>query len=326
MNQGVPYIVIDFKLLTMIFTKCPGKLHNTRFCTFRTFYVCNYTSFFRVNFQTDKLEIFNWNHMDHYVVTRGDREYVLRESLKYWRYRLMAIPLNHYVKTTKKIMENVNNEDFWCDIYEPFAGKDTDANMTKGFTRFLELYLNRIKRSPIINPKQNQLKTPQRPSSGLREHRANTISVDRSQLVHSRFRNPSGHQGSFVNSLGLGTLSPDSKGSNSSMDQSHIGSFEAPPIGISSPHGEDDVQEKEKLNLTSALFEICEAMAASKTGLTFINKAVPEMPPLTFVAFEAVIWIMENVEGVDSENMAMKIIRNLQDKRYICHASGNPGL
>lgn len=79
------------------------------------------------------------------------------------------------------------------------------------------------------------------------------------------------------------------------------------------------------MKLTSTLFEICEAMTIPKTGLSFVNKALPEMPLMTFVAFEAVLWIMENVDGVTSEVMAMKILKNMQEKKYICHASGHQG-
>ena len=51
-------------------------------------------------------------------------------------------------------------------------------------------------------------------------------------MVQQKLRNPSGGQGSLVNSFGLGHLSPDSiKGSNCSMDQNQIGSYEAPPLG-----------------------------------------------------------------------------------------------
>lgn len=32
-----------------------------------------------VNFTTEKLENFNWNYMDHYICTRGDRDYPLME-------------------------------------------------------------------------------------------------------------------------------------------------------------------------------------------------------------------------------------------------------
>ena len=57
-------------------------------------------------------------------------------------------------------------------------------------------------------------------------------------MVQQKLRNPSGGQGSLVNSFGLGHLSPDSiKGSNCSMDQNQIGSYEAPPLGKYYPLG-----------------------------------------------------------------------------------------
>ena len=56
--------------------------------------------------------------MDYYVCTRGDRDYRLTESLKYWRFRLVAIPLNQVtVKINKKIMETASTDEP-CDIYD----------------------------------------------------------------------------------------------------------------------------------------------------------------------------------------------------------------
>ena len=56
-----------------------------------------------------------------------------------------------------------------------------------------------------------------------------------------------------------------------------------------------DNDKPERLNINSTLVEIADAM---KTGLNFVNKAVQGMPPSTFLAFEAVNWIMENIRGV----------------------------
>ena len=55
-----------------------------------------------MDFATEKLENFNWNHMDFYVCTRGDKEYLLTENLKYWRYRLYVLPLAMYQPYTKR--------------------------------------------------------------------------------------------------------------------------------------------------------------------------------------------------------------------------------
>ena len=69
-----------------------------------------------VDFCTAQLENFNWNHMDLYVCTRGDKEYLLTENLKYWRYRLYVLPLAMYQPYTKKILEDDTGTGR-CDIY-----------------------------------------------------------------------------------------------------------------------------------------------------------------------------------------------------------------
>lgn len=49
-----------------------------------------------VDFNAEKLENYNWNHLDHYICTHGDRDYALMESLKYWRLRLCVLPTQDY--------------------------------------------------------------------------------------------------------------------------------------------------------------------------------------------------------------------------------------
>ena len=106
------------------------------------------------SFRTEKLENFNWNHMDFYVCTRGGKDFLLTENLKYWRYRLMAIPLNLYVKTTRKILEELEN-DTPCDIYDVTFDDDTMAELQKGFLKFIEVCLNRIKKPISAIPKRS---------------------------------------------------------------------------------------------------------------------------------------------------------------------------
>ena len=175
-----------------------------------------------VDFRTEKLENFNWNHMDFYVCTRAsDKEFILTENLKYWRFRLMAIPLHPYVKFTKRIMETLGSKEP-RDIYHV----DKDSELTRGFIRFLEICLNRIKK-PVSNvsrmrPGMAGSWQPSRSSGGLREHRANTISVDRSGLMVNRNRHPSGGQVLSPSNLS-GQFSPEAKlGSTHSMEQPQV--------------------------------------------------------------------------------------------------------
>ena len=72
-----------------------------------------------------------------------------------------------------------------------------------------------------------------------------------------------------------------------------------PPKKDSTGGGDVDYDNDtpERLNINSTLVEIADAMKT--TGLNFVNKAVQGMPPSTFLAFEAVNWIMENIKGKD---------------------------
>ena len=50
-----------------------------------------------VEFNTEKLENYNWNYLDYYVATRGDQEeFVLNEKLKHWRFRLYLLPVKPF--------------------------------------------------------------------------------------------------------------------------------------------------------------------------------------------------------------------------------------
>ena len=124
------------------------------------------------------------------------------------------------------------------------------------------------KRSGMLGERPSLNKT----SIGIREHRANTISVDRTQIFTQKRRHPSGgNQGSSLLSLGLGYLSPDNKGSSGSIE---VGSLEAPVQDHIQDQDNPPGRNEEGLKLTSTLVEIIEVM---KTSLNFVNKIVQGM-------------------------------------------------
>ena len=45
------------------------------------------------NFSTEKLESYNWNYVDNYICSRGEEDFGLMESLKFWRARLKNLAL-----------------------------------------------------------------------------------------------------------------------------------------------------------------------------------------------------------------------------------------
>ena len=91
--------------------------------------------------------------MDYYVCTRGDRDYRLTESLKYWRFRLVAIPLNQVtVKINKKIMETASTDEP-CDIYDVVldtgAGTPTSSHLMRISLVRIRLVRNSIRVLPV---------------------------------------------------------------------------------------------------------------------------------------------------------------------------------
>ncbi|KAI0221662.1 GATOR complex protein DEPDC5 [Lamellibrachia satsuma] len=91
-------------------------------------------------FTNDKLEKYNWNHLDQYVTTRGEEGFGLIESLKYWRSRFFLLPSNN--AATRRIADG---ETTLCDIYEERTAQERNQ-LTDAFLRFIE-HLNRIKRT-----------------------------------------------------------------------------------------------------------------------------------------------------------------------------------
>ncbi|XP_017059638.1 GATOR complex protein Iml1 isoform X6 [Drosophila ficusphila] len=115
-----------------------------------------------VNFTTEKLENFNWNHMDLYICTRGDVDYPLMESLKYWRYRMYLLPRENIVSKIASCQR--------CDIF-PDATADNTREQVEDFVRLIEA-VSKLKRqfarkarqhdTPRITEKHhNQLNSPQ---------------------------------------------------------------------------------------------------------------------------------------------------------------------
>ncbi|XP_072750951.1 GATOR complex protein Iml1 isoform X6 [Anoplolepis gracilipes] len=98
-----------------------------------------------VSFTTEKLETYNWNYLDHYICTRGHTDFALVEALKYWRFRVFLLPLHN--PSTRKILEG----SLRCDIYAPLSNVE-QASLMDGFLRFIEGWLNKIRRP---NPNKN---------------------------------------------------------------------------------------------------------------------------------------------------------------------------
>ncbi|XP_043673343.1 GATOR complex protein Iml1 isoform X8 [Vespula pensylvanica] len=244
-----------------------------------------------VSFTTEKLENYNWNYLDHYICTRGHTDFALVETLKYWRFRVFLLPMNNFA--TRKILEGSSK----CDIYTPASAAE-QASLMDGFLRFIEGWLNKIRR-----PHPNKNWTSLVSSSPFRE-----------RLGSNRLpEKPRPRSGSKV--MDRGRVSPASEAVLPlALEQQQQDHFET---------NEDSANmELTKLKSNATNAEILEAMKHPQTGVGFLTQH-PSLPSQTFVSADAVQWLSNNTEGGVTVESAINTIKGMIQETLICHASGD---
>ena len=305
-----------------------------------------------VEFTFLKLENFNWNHMDYYVLTQGDKEYLLTDNLKYWRVRLYVLPLSFYIPYTRQIADRTSQ---FCDIYPTSSELQYDADLTEGFLRFVETCMNRCQRQlaafrptlPVHRSVQNVNRAAFRNRALTSVAQSGVSAIDRgrtssssginSQGLLQKMRRESGGVVSKTVTQGSpGMVDLANSASNASGTGGSTGSFDLSNAGVDSSDPDDHATI---LNIeTSTLPEILESMKIPPSpqsqvgsiqrghpsigGLNFFTR-VPGLPPFTFVAYEAIVWLTDRVTGVDTHARATELMETMLDKRLIIHASGD---
>ncbi|XP_041977635.1 GATOR complex protein Iml1 isoform X2 [Aricia agestis] len=250
-----------------------------------------------VSFTTEKLENYNWNYMDHYICTRGDTDFALVESSKYWRFRTLLLPLNN--PATKQILED---ETTHCDIYLTPTRQDLD-NLTEGFLKMTESYFNKVKRP-----------NKQRVAGGVvcgvggggaadsaltRRRHSTSILTKTQQLSPSK---------SLYSCQGVKAVAKTVL----ERTQSQTGEMD---------DGYDDGVIEPKLKANASLAEIIERMRHPTLGVGFLQQTV-SLPSHTFVSVYAIQWLQANMENMTYEK-ATSIMEKLLQEKMICHASGD---
>lgn len=77
--------------------------------------------------------------------------------------------------------------------------------------------------------------------------------------------------------------------------------------------------------MASGLASVVEVMKSPQRGINFLLK-YNNLPPLTFISSEAVIWVVEHVDGVSNDKEAIDLLQKMIDERIICHSSGDTRL
>lgn len=81
-----------------------------------------------------------------------------------------------------------------------------------------------------------------------------------------------------------------------------------------------------RTRVASGSAAIVEAMKSSIGGMTFLEGKINDLPPYTFISYEAVAWLLDQVEGITTERDAIELMQKMIDERHVCHSSGNDKL
>ncbi|XP_016831959.1 GATOR complex protein DEPDC5 isoform X3 [Cricetulus griseus] len=120
-------------------------------------------------------------------------------------------------------------------------------------------------------------------------------------------------------SLGVSTCQSVDRGSNQTFGSSQNVGEQAFPAANSDCSSQQHVASS--LTSSSTLVEILEAMKHPSTGVQLLSEQ-KGLSPCCFISAEVVHWLMNNVEGVQTQAMAIDIMQKMLEEQLITHASG----
>ncbi|OXB73308.1 UNVERIFIED_CONTAM: hypothetical protein H355_008284 [Colinus virginianus] len=291
-----------------------------------------------VEFSHERLEEYKWNYLDQYICSAGSEDFSLIESLKFWRTRFLLLPA--CISATKRIMEG----EVHCDVYGDKPRSDEEEwQLLDGFIRFVE-GLNRIRRRhrsdrmirkgsamkglQIAGPlPTHSLEQPGPPIgkkgtsalSALLEMEASQKSLGEQQAA--MLSGKSSGQPSESGSIAITPTYMDSP-RKVSIDQSVPGTSDVNTLmntGQSSERG--STQSLGSSQSTADQAYVTAGAAEGSTGIQLLSEQ-KGLSPYCFISAEVVHWLVNNVEGVQTQAMAIDIMQKMLEEQLIVHASG----
>ena len=282
-----------------------------------------------VDFETEKLEIYNWSYLDNYICLRGgEDEYELRENLKFWRLRMLLLPSMQ--QQTRQILNNIDNisingDNFNCDIYSKINVQER-FKLQKGFLKFFSI-INRIKNQPTKTTAKESVKQQQtinNPDLNSRRFSSGFTGSFRHNSAESTFRErinsantettiggkSSGRRGLLFNDKLLTRNDDASNLQAASITESEF---------RNSIENIDNLESIKKLSSQNHS-SIIDAMKNGFNNFQFLPKQ-NQLPNFLFTSADAVQWSIQSIENVQNEQQSLALFQKLLDSKLICHAS-----
>ncbi|XP_038431675.1 GATOR complex protein DEPDC5 isoform X8 [Canis lupus familiaris] len=121
-------------------------------------------------------------------------------------------------------------------------------------------------------------------------------------------------------SLGVSTGQSVDRGNSQAFGNSQNSGEQSFPSANSSDSSSQQLAAS-SLTSSSTLTEILEAMKHPSTGVQLLSEQ-KGLSPCCFISAEVVHWLVNNVEGVQTQAMAIDIMQKMLEEQLITHASG----
>ncbi|XP_072579413.1 GATOR1 complex protein DEPDC5 isoform X8 [Vulpes vulpes] len=123
-----------------------------------------------------------------------------------------------------------------------------------------------------------------------------------------------------ITSLGVSTGQSVDRGNSQAFGNNQNSGEQSFPSANSSDSSSQQLAAS-SLTSSSTLTEILEAMKHPSTGVQLLSEQ-KGLSPCCFISAEVVHWLVNNVEGVQTQAMAIDIMQKMLEEQLITHASG----
>ncbi|KAM7401366.1 hypothetical protein PAMA_005520 [Pampus argenteus] len=304
-----------------------------------------------VEFGHERLEEYKWNYLDQYICSAGSEDFSLIDSLKFWRTRFLLLPAGGARRVA-------DGEGHW-DVYGEGASAGTGGNgewvLLDGFIRFLE-GLNRIRRRhrsdriirkgtpmkglQVTSPLSSYPTEPVAPPQGKKGTSALSalLEMEQNQKTleeHQQQPKPSAAISdpsnvatapSYVDSPRKPPAEATEAADKGVQPGATAGAAAQPAGETAASSGTDTSGQSAagalSLSSSSTLLEILEAIKHPTTGVQLLPEQ-KGLPLNCFISAEVVHWLVNNVEGVATQGMAVDVMQKMLDEGVVSHASGD---
>ncbi|KAF4789972.1 DEP domain-containing protein 5 [Turdus rufiventris] len=312
-----------------------------------------------VEFSHERLEEYKWNYLDQYICSAGSEDFSLIESLKFWRTRFLLLPA--CISATKRIMEGEAHCDVYGDKprsdEEEWQLLDGFIRFVEGLNRIRRRHRSdrmirkgsAMKSLQIAGPIPTHSLEQSGPPIGkkgtsalsallqmeasqktLGEQQAGMLSGKSSGqpsesgsiAITPTYMDSPRKDGAFFMDFVRSPRTASTFYSQVSIDQSVpatsdgstlLPSGQVPDRGNTQALG--SIQSAAELGYSTA------AAAEGSTGIQLLSEQ-KGLSPYCFISAEVVHWLVNNVEGVHTQAMAIDIMQKMLEEQLIVHASG----